>query len=382
MSSYRFNFTGGIERASYELARRLVAAGDEVTLVSYDVDPRPEPPLAWQQVRLAPHIPATVPVQFSAAASGQVDRNSFDLLHNQGGTALRGQDVITAHSCHRAWWEMKKRSGELTRAYLNPLHHTVLHIESLNYRPGAYAQVIAVSHGVKREIIKYYGVPAERISVIPNGVDLSRFTRGTAATRAELRRQNGYGEDEVVLLFVGKEFRRKGLLPAIQSLSGLPSTARLLVVGGDDRRPFEQAAAQAGVADRIRFVGHTDRVADYFSCADVFVFPTAYEAFALVSLEAAASGLPIVTTRVNGTEDLVIDGRNGCFVERDSSSLTAGLEPLVTDADLRRRMGAAARADAMGYTWEAMAARTREVYREVLDRRRIRDRGVQSRKIQ
>ncbi len=97
---------------------------------------------------------------YSAAASDQIRSDGFDLTHNQGACALRSQDVITAHSCHRAWWGgMKFRNGEAARALLNPHHQAVLHVERRNYRPGAYRHVIAVSHGVGRELATHYGVP-------------------------------------------------------------------------------------------------------------------------------------------------------------------------------------------------------------------------------
>ncbi len=371
MACYRFNLEGGIERASLELARRLAATGDEVTLVAHESTRAVGSELGWQRVTMPPHPAPLVPLMFSSAATRQLDASRFDVTHNQGGCALRGQDVITAHSCHRAWWEMKKRSGEAARAYLNPLHHAVLRVERENYRPGRYGQVIAVSRGVGREVTKHYGVPEHRITVIPNGVDTAQFAPpDSAAVRARLRREHGLGDDDVALLFVGKEFRRKGLGPVIEALPHLPSTARLLVVGGDDRRPFEETAAALGVRDRVTFVGHSDAVQDWFQAGDVFVFPTAYEAFALVTLEAAAAGLPLVTTEVNGTEDLVADGVNGRLVTRDPISVAHAVRPLVENRDLRRRLGEAARTAVRTYTWDAMTERTREVYAEVAARRR------------
>ena len=369
MSSFRFNYQGGIERASYELARELARNAVDVTLVAAAVDPAAAPPIRWQPVDM-PRVPGfMIPAVYSARATRALRRGpgeeSFDVLHNQGGSALRHQDVITAHSCHRAWWAMKFRQGETARALLNPHHHVVLHVERLNYRPGAYARVIAVSAGVGRELTEYYDVPPERIRVIPNAVDIARFQPDDAADRRiRVRRAHRIADDETVLLWVGKEFRRKGLEPLIRALPDLPHAARVLVVGGDDERPYRALADRLGVADRVTFAGHSPHVEDYFAAGDVFVFPTLYEAFALVTLEAAAAGLPLVTTKVNGTEDFVVDGRNGRFIERDPGSIAAAVTPLVEDPGLRRRMGDAARQGVAAYTWESVAARTLDVYRE------------------
>lgn len=370
MSSYRFNHEGGIERASYELAVRLAAEVD-LTLIATDVSPVPVPPLHWKRIH-APSRPGfLIPMTYSAAASKGIRSDGFDIAHNQGACALRSQDVITAHSCHRAWWVMKFHQGEAIRALANPHHRAVLHVERRNYRPGAFRRVIAVSQGVGRELTAHYQVPPERITVIPNAVDAARFQPADAADRrARIRAQYGFRDDDVVLLFVGKEFRRKGLAPLIDALPFLPRHVRALVVGGDDQTPFRAQARRLGVADRLIFTGHSAAVEDCFQAGDVFVFPTLYEAFALVTLEAAAAGLPLVTTRVNGTEDLVVPGENGLFTTRDGAELARTLTPLVDDAALRARWGARARRDASAYTWDAAARATLEVYREVASEKR------------
>jgi len=370
MSSFRFNHEGGIERASYEVAQRL-ADDVDLTLVAETVSPEATAPLKWLPVPAQRGPGFLTPVTYSRAATRALRGRPFEVLHNQGGCALRAQDVITAHSCHRAWWEMKFRNGEAVRALANPHHHAVLHVEKLNYRPGAFRRVIAVSNGVGREVSEHYGVPSELITVIPNAVDAARFQPvDAAARRARVRARHGFTSDDVVLLFVGKEFRRKGLAPLIDALPALPAAARVLAVGGDDQAPYRAQAARLGVGDRVTFAGHTREVEDYFQAGDVFVFPTLYEAFALVSLVAAAAGLPLVTTRVNGTEDFVVDGENGFFIERDGVSLARVLEPLVRDAALRSRLGGRARTDASRYTWESVAARTLEVYRQVNEEKR------------
>lgn len=368
MSSYAFNNEGGIERASYELALRMADRID-LTLVSAKIDPLPAPPLQWHQVAMRPSPGFAIPVTYSAAASRSIRSLEFDIIHNQGGCATRVQDVITAHSCHRAWWEMKFRNGEALRAIANPFHHAVLQVEQRNYRPGRFRRAIAVSPSVARELTQYYGADPDRITVIPNAVDVRRFQPSDAAAiRAKVRARHGYGDDDVVLLFVGKEFRRKGLAAIIDALPLLPGNARLLVVGGDDPRPFRAQAAQLGVGDRIVFTGHSPAVEEYFQAGDVFVFPTIYEAFGLVMLEAAAAGLPVVATPLGVAEELVEEGRNGAFIERDGASIAAAVAPLVADRDLRRRMGEEARADASAYTsWESVAQRTLDVYAEVAE---------------
>ncbi len=368
MSAYRFNHEGGIERASYELATALGALGSDVTLIAESVDPPAADPLRWQRVRM-PKVPGfAIPAVYPRRATKQAAGAGYDILHNQGACALMTQDVITAHSCHRAWWEMKFRGGEAARALLNPLHHVVLATERRNYSPGAYSKVIAVSNGVGRELTRHYDVPPDRIRVIPNAVDVAKFqTSRTTGARARIRADLGIRPDAHVLLFVGKEFRRKGLAPVIGALPDLPESVVLLVVGGDDQAPFRAQAAAAGVGARVFFAGHSPNVHEYFAAGDAFVFPTLYEAFALVSLEAAAAGLPLLTTKVNGTEDFVVDGVNGFFIQREAGSIVAAVRRLLDDPVMAERMGRAARKGVAAYTWDRIAARTRDVYAEVAE---------------
>ncbi len=370
MSAYKFSTDGGIERASWEVAKRVAQGDNDVTLVGTSVPDLAHSGLRW--IKVPPHRGPhwTIPTSFPRAATRSLSGRTFDVLHDQGGCALRSHDVVTAHSCHRAWWDMKLQSGEKARAYLNPLHSAVLRSESRSYRPGAYRYIIAVSKGVAKEINQIYGAPTTRIAVIPNGVDVPRFQR-SLEQRVRLRTSLRLHEEDVVMVFVGKEFRRKGLAYAIESLSLLPETAKLIVVGGDTTAPYEKLATTLGVRSRVVFVGHRQDVERYFSAADVFVFPSAYEAFALVTLEAAAAGLPLVTTKVNGTEEFVKEGINGSFTERDASSLARTLLPLMDKPELRSAWGENALDAVRAYTWERAARLTEDVYAETLAEKRF-----------
>lgn len=352
---------------SYELAKRL-ATDIDITLFSTEVEPEPVPPLKWHQVR-SPSSPAPlVPLTYSRDATRAIRPGRFDIVHNQGGCAAREQDIITAHSCHAAWWDMKLREGETLRALANPFHHAVLRVERRNYTPGRFRRAIAVSPSVARELSEFYGVDPELVRVIPNAVDLDRFTPAADARRERIRSHHQLGGGDFVLLFVGKEFRRKGLRSIIDALPALPDTVKLLVVGGDDPAPFRRHAVSLGVGSRVVFAGHAARVEDYYQAGDAFVFPTMYEAFGLVMLEAAACGLPVFATRLGVAEELISEGVNGGFIERDGASIARAVHPLVSAPELRRRMGVEAERAARQYTsWDDVTRRTLEVYTEVAE---------------
>ena len=165
--------------------------------------------------------------------------------------------------------------------------------------------------------------------MIPNGVDTERFHPPTDAERAATRARLAVPDGLTVAVFVGHEFERKGLALAIEALAEAPGSA-LLVVGGSAEmiREAMAVAERHGVADRAVFVGtHVDPV-PYFHAADVFVLPSAYEANALVVLEALACGLPVIVTPVGFAPDIVVDGANGYLVDRDARAVGARLHEL------------------------------------------------------
>jgi UDP-glucose:(heptosyl)LPS alpha-1,3-glucosyltransferase len=130
-----------------------------------------------------------------------------------------------------------------------------------------------------------------------------------------------------VLLFVGSGFERKGLRFCIEALAWLPTNFRLKVVGKGDVAAHQRLARRLGVASRLEFCGfNLDPVAVYQG-ADVLVHPAIYEPFANVCLEALASGLPVVTSRINGASEVLAPGVNGAIIERpdDIRELSAAI---------------------------------------------------------
>ena len=204
---------------------------------------------------------------------------------------------------------------------------------------------------------------AGRVSVIPNGVDLREFGGDTTARR-RVRERFDLDDGELVAVFVGGEWERKGLRFVIESLPRARQW-RLIVVGEGDRAEYAAVAATVGVSDRVRFAGEAPAVGPFYSAADGFVLPTAYEAFPLVSLEAAAAGLPLLITRVSGVEELLVEGVNGWFIERDVAVIADRLARLATDSGLRSSMGAAAKEVAARFGWPQVIDRYGEHYKRL-----------------
>ncbi|MEW6095245.1 MAG: glycosyltransferase family 4 protein [bacterium] len=301
----------------------------------------------------------------------KIDTNSFDVVHTQG-DSFCPFDIFTAHSCHKVAVKVARQSTSglynfLKNTRINPLNLIVLWIEKFTLKKGRYKKIISVSEGVKREIIENYNLPAEDIVAIPNGVALEEFNpKNKNIWREEIRNKYNIKNDDILLLFTGYEFKRKGLKYIIEALPLIDNKeVKILVVGRDDEKPFYNIAKQLGVEKRVVFVGYSTEVNRYYAASDIFVFPTLYEAFSLATIEAVASGLPILTTKVNGTEELVQDGYNGFFIKRDAKDIAEKVNLLIKNPLLITQLGENARKTAEKYSWQKIVKRTLEVYKEV-----------------
>jgi len=227
--------------------------------------------------------------------------------------------------------------------------------------------LIAVSEEEAAEGRRILGSAGDRIRVIVNGVDRVRYSpHGSRADRPH---------DGPLLLCVGRLSEQKGQDLAIQAFAMLRERgARLRFVGGEDqmgdRARLQTLAGSLGVADRVEWVDHTDDVAAHLRAADIMVAPSRWEGMSLVLLEALACGLPVVATRVAGSEAV---GEAGAVVPvEDPGALAAAIDPYLADVDALRRASEMARARSAGYDLTDTLRRNLDLWSELVSARRLR----------
>ena len=208
---------------------------------------------------------------------------------------------------------------------------------------------IAVAEIQKRRLVEVEGLREEKVRVIYNGVDTAAFRSAAPGERSVTRRALGLADDDVVLIAVGSLKPIKGVDVLLHALAGLVRKhprLRLIVVGeGPDRSALENLARELSIADRVSFLGLRADVDVVLRAADALVLPSRAEALPTVLLEAMATGLPVVATRVGGVPEIVEEGRSGVMVPpEDASALGSVLDRVVTDAALRRSLGERGRA--------------------------------------
>jgi UDP-glucose:(heptosyl)LPS alpha-1,3-glucosyltransferase len=268
-------------------------------------------------------------------------------------------DVCTVHYCHRAARTRIAAGSRASRA--TPLYRLNAAVagalsragEAWCYRPARTGLLCAVSGGVATELRERFPVMHGAIRMVPNGVDANVF-RPDAAVRREVRGELRLDDETSLALFVGGDWERKGLARAVDALAAAPGW-QLAVAGAGDPAPLVARARAAGTESRLRFLGPVREIQRLYPAGDAFVLPTAYETFSLVTFEAAASGLPLLVTRVSGVEELLRDGDNGWFIAPDGADIARRLNLLRSDPVLAGRMADRARAAAAGYSWQAMA---------------------------
>jgi UDP-glucose:(heptosyl)LPS alpha-1,3-glucosyltransferase len=229
--------------------------------------------------------------------------------------------------------------------------------------------VICNSRMVRDEIVRHFALPAERLHVIYNGVDLDAYVPELRlAHREAMRRRLDIPDRAVVYLHVGSGFARKGVGTLIDAFARLPDReARLLVVGRDRaERSMAARAARLGLAQRVHFAGGQADVKPWYGAADVFVLATLYDPFPNAALEALASGLPAIVSRQCGAAELIREGVNGHVVDpldvaglAQAMGAVAGRGPTALAED--------ARASVTHLGLDAMGERLVALYRSLLE---------------
>jgi glycosyltransferase involved in cell wall biosynthesis len=230
----------------------------------------------------------------------------------------------------------------------------------------AIPRVVTVSESSKRDIVAQMGVAADRLHIVPVGVDPNVFR-----PRPEVERIRGR-----IMTTTSSDVPMKGLVPLLEALAKVRTErddAELVIIGKPkDKSRIPAMIDRLGLTNAVRFVSGvtTERIVELYAEAQVAVVPSLYEGFSLPAIEAMACGVPLVATTGGALPEVVgRDGETGLLVPpNDPSALAAALLRALGDAELRARLGPAGRTRTLErFTWRATAIGTVENYRALLD---------------
>jgi glycosyltransferase involved in cell wall biosynthesis len=291
----------------------------------------------------------------------------FDLTQTIESQSLLGQ-LCYSHFCHRAYikhhWEDSPVPG--MHGAVRWLAHWLNALLEERVLQGA-GRIVVPSRGLARELLAEYPQCENKVQILPNAVDAKKMQPPQGFNRESFRHELGLAPGDFAIVFVSLgHYERKGLPQLLDALKLVDrSNLKLTVVGGTTQllSPYRKLVAEMDLGAQVRFVGMQKDVRPYLWSADVFALPSAYEVFPLVALEAAAAGLPLLTTRLNGVEEFLVDGANGFQVEKNGAALAQGImKSMSLSPDDLKRMGEQARRSVQRFSTEAFVDRWRLIY--------------------
>jgi glycogen synthase len=294
------------------------------------------------------------------------DRYDFDLVHGHDWlVAVAGDHLANRFRCPLAVTihatEYGRHQGWVDK-------HPQSHIHGVEkWMANRAERVIACSAYMREHISDIYGLPEERIAVIPNGIDPADLV---PVDDLETLRSRFAAPDERLVLLVGRLVYEKGFQLALEALPGLidrVGNVRFMVAGsGTAEQELREQATRLGLDDHGAFLGWIgdDVLHSLYRIADLTVVPSIYEPFGLVALEAMASGCPCLVADTGGLREVVPNDDVGLrFHSRDPDSLGQMAERLLTDVELRDRLVAEASEHVLTFDWADVARQTAELYR-------------------
>jgi glycosyltransferase involved in cell wall biosynthesis len=222
--------------------------------------------------------------------------------------------------------------------------------------------------------LKYFYGRDDALPVVYIGLDHQIFnSESRLRNRAQVREQLKLRDDQFVLLLVGNDWKKKGLVPLIESLARLRDLPLVLLVAGkDDAIPYEARIRELGLQGKVAFLPSRADVQWYYAAADVYVGPSLEDTFAQPPAEAMACGLPVITSATNGTAEIMRDGVDGLIIQdpTDVAGLASRIRQLYDNPALRQRLGEQASQTSQAYTWDRNGEQIRAIFAETLSRKR------------
>ncbi|MFH0942515.1 MAG: glycosyltransferase family 4 protein [Chloroflexota bacterium] len=366
VSPYDFSYPGGVTNHITCLERYLRQMGHYVRVIGPASQAVPSLDGRFIPIGKPRPVPAsgsicrvTISPWLSPKINETLNRENFDIVHLHEPlmpmlctTVLRLSDTVNIGTFHAL-------AGSPGYGFGRPLSTFFFRrwFRRLHGR-------IAVSRPAQQFANKY--LPGD-YTVIPNGVDLTHFSRDVAPI-------GQFGDGKINILFVGRLEKRKGLnylLEAYRQVKREVPECRLIVVGPGTRlrHKYEKTVAREDIKDVV-FIGQVshDELPRYYQTADVFCAPaTNRESFGIILLEAMALGKPIVASNIEGYASVLTNGKEGLLAPpRDAKGLAESLMTLLTDPAMRREMGEKGRVTAAKYSWQHVAQRVFDYYQKVL----------------
>lgn len=357
ITTHSFAKGSGQGRVNYEIVEEAIRQGHSLTLIGSDIalELEQHPQVSWIPIAVAKWPTEFVKnIIFSARATRYLRRHQqeFDVIKINGAIAAVAASVNAVHFVHHSWLKSPAHTFRVRRD-LYGLYQWLYTAINAYWEKQAFRRarvVVAVSDAIAKELIGL-GVPPEHVEVIVNGVDLEEFSPGIA-DRAAL----GLPENVPIALFAGDiQTSRKNLDTVLAALAQAPNL-HIAIAGRTEGSPYPKMAEQLDIFERTHFLGYRRDISNLMKAVDFLVYPSRYEPWGLVLVEAMASGIPVITAASVGAAE-VVTPESGVVIDdpNDTQALAQAMINLANDPQSRQAMGRAARTIAELLSWESMA---------------------------
>jgi len=312
---------GGVERVVFECADFLAGRGYEVDVYSNEWEESTNKVIRYHYVPMQKYPFFIRPLSFFKESNRLLSNKRYDVLCTFGPDCPLG-GVIWVFSIEKAWLERSqilrpRLSLERIKQYINPFHPILLWLMYRHFQHRSYRKIIAVTEQVRADLVRIYEIPNKDIAVIPIGFSPQEFNVKKRYELRSITRQNlGYRKEDKVIIFPVNEVRRKGLGTLLRAVASLSNPdLYILMTGRESPFLYNNLMRQLGLLRHVKYVGSVGDIAPYYSAADVLALPTQYEPWGLVIIEALASGLPVLTSRLAGASIAVREGETGFLID-------------------------------------------------------------------
>lgn len=347
---------GGAERYAAKVCSELLKRGYDLKIYAEEIINVPADKYNFVRVPKTLLYGFSTTTNFHAAVQRQLRKDNSDLVYAISRTYPA--DLLRVSDQIYAVWIKKILRRKFY--FLNPRHLELLRLEKKIFNPSNSGKIIVNSLLVKRQLISEFSFPEENIRHIRNGVDRTIFFPARDKNEiCEIRKNLRLPENKFVFLFPACNFKIKGIECIIKTLENLDPTVKdkilILAVGGDIDSSGAKKMDKLGIGHLFRFDKRTERMRDYYVASDMLFFPSLYEPFANVCLEASACALPILTTEMNGSSELVRHGSSGFVVSEamDFKAMSQAICDFIRlDAETRAKFAEESFKNSLPYDWD------------------------------
>lgn len=371
ITTHRFAKGSGQGRVNYEIVEEAIRQGHSLTLISSGIAPELEqhPQVSWIPIPVDQWPTEFIKnIVFSARATRYLRQHqqNFDVIKMNGAITAAAASINAVHFVHHSWLKSPAHTFRVRRD-LYGLYQWLYTAINAYWEKQAFRRahiVVAVSDAIAKELIGL-GVPPEQVEVIVNGVDLEEFSPGMAE-----RTLLGLPEHVPLALFAGDiQTTRKNLDTVLAALTQVPNL-HIAIAGRTEGSPYPKMAERLGISERAHFLGYRQDISSLMKAADFLVYPSRYEPWGLVLVEAMASGIPVITAASVGASE-VVTPESGVVIDdpNDTQALAQAMIYLANNPQSRQAMGKAARLVAESYSWNNMAKQYLKLF-ETLERQK------------